>query len=563
MTDVLIVGAGPTGLTAAAEAVRHGLSVRIIDANESRSVHSKALVLHSRSLEIFTDMGFADKVLESGQEFRALNIYADGKALSSINFRTIDWQDAIYPFWLSLPQSETERCLEKHLAHLGVSVERQTKLSELAQFDDHIQASLSHTNETDEDQSKEPVEAKWLIGCDGARSTTRKLCNIPFKGSTEDDVFILGDVNIDWEHPEDEGYNFMAPEGVLLVVPLPEPKCYRIIAHMPNLGPEQKPDINLELLQTLMNQRTKQAAKVYDLAWSSSFSVKHLVADHHRQGRVFLAGDAAHIHSPVGGQGLNTGIQDAYNLIWKLALAQQGRGTDELLNSYEVERHAVAEATIKNVSFATKIVTLKNPLSKALRNQLSSILVNTDAVQNRFGRNVGMLDIRYETSSVVQEDNPQTKPVQRVRNAIGDNLHFNKGPKSGERCPNVLFLGESGGPHSLIDYLYGTQHTLLLFTGLSDKYPSQKLKQIHTQVKQNFPEIIKCYLVSTAKIDTSVWEGEVIVNKDAALHKRFGASEETLYLCRPDHHLGYRSQPVDVGLFFEYLKQVFIQVSDG
>lgn len=557
MIDVLVVGAGPTGLTAAAEAVRHGLSVRIVDANAIRSIHSKALVLHSRSLEIFTDMGLVDQVLKRGQEFRALNIYADGKVLSRINFRSIDWQDALYPFWLSLPQSETERCLEEHLAQQGVKVERLTQLSSLRQLDDRVEATLKQVGKAGEPVSETQVEASWLIGCDGARSTTRKLSNIPFEGSAEDDVFILGDVFIDWSQAEDEGYNFMASDGILLVVPLPEPKRCRIIAHMPDLRPEQAPDITLELLQSLMDQRTGLDSKLQDLAWSSNFSVKHLVAAQHRQGRVLLAGDAAHIHSPVGGQGLNTGIQDAYNLIWKLALVQRGEGTEQLLDSYEEERHDVAQATIKNVSFATKVVTLKNPLSKALRNQLAAILVNTDAVQNRFGRNVGMLDISYHHSDVVWEDGIKTKPAHQLRKVMGSGTPFDKGPKSGERCPNVLFLDHKGAAHSLIDYLYGTEHTLLLFSGLSEQRPSHTFHQIQALVAQRYSEMIRTYLVMTSAVPESAWEGTALVNTDSALHHRFGAREEALYLSRPDHHIGYRSQPVSTELFSRYLEQIF------
>ena len=557
MTDLLVVGAGPTGLTAAAEAVRHGLSVRIVDISEKRSIHSKALVLHSRSLEVFTDMGFADHVLQGGQEFRALNIYAEGKKLTRIDFRFIDWQDAIYPFWLSIPQSETERFLEEHLSRLGVQVERQTQLTDLTQLDDRVQATLASVDKAGEIVSEEIVEVPWLIGCDGARSATRKLCHIPYEGTAKDELFILGDVRVEWAELEDEGQNFMSADGIILVVPLPEPKRYRIIAHMPDLSVGQEPEITLELLQSLMDQRTNMEAHLHDLVWSSSFSVKHVVAANHRQGRIFLAGDAAHIHSPVGGQGLNTGIQDAYNLIWKLALMHQGKGTEKLLDSYDVERHEVAEATIKRVSFATNVVTLKNPISRTLRNQLAAILVNLDVVQNRLGRDVGMLSISYSNSSVIREDTARPKRAKQVLKGVSDSgTGFDKGPSSGDRAPNVLFLDEKGVPHSLVDYLYGTQHTLLLFAGLIDRSPSQTLHQIQAMVAQRYSGLINCYLVTPAALPTSEWEGSIIVNTDGAIHSRYGAIEEALYLIRPDNHIGYRSQPVMPDLFMSYLEQI-------
>lgn len=557
MTDLLVVGAGPTGLTAAAEAVRHGLTVRIVDASAHRSSHSKALVLHSRSLEVFTDMGFIAPVLQSGREFRALNLYAEGKAWTHIDFRTIDWQDAIYPFWLSLPQSETERCLEEHLARLGVQVERRTQLTALTQQADRVSATLRRTDEVGTVVSEEVVEVAWLIGCDGARSTTRKLCQIPYEGTAEDELFILGDVQIEWDKLADEGHNFIANEGILLVVPMPQPKRYRIIAHMPALVVGQEPTITLDLLQSLMDQRTGVVSHLHDLLWSSSFSVKHLVAARHRQGRVFLAGDAAHIHSPVGGQGLNTGIQDAYNLLWKLALVHQGKGTEALLDSYEAERHAVAEATIKNVSFATKLVTLKNPLSRTLRNQLAALLVNSDIVQNRLGRGVGMLDINYRESNIVHEEMPSPTLTQQVRQALGDQgADFQAGPHSGDRAPNVLFLDEKGAAHSLVNYFYGTRHTLLLFAGRSDRRPSPALQQIQTLVAQRYAGVINCYVVTTTLLPADDWAGQVIVNTDSALHRRYGAGAEALYLIRPDHHIGYRSQPVSVEKFAAYLAEL-------
>lgn len=556
MIDVLIIGAGPTGLTAAAEAVRHGLSVRIVDDRKSRSIHSKALVLHSRSLEVFADMGFIDQVLQNGQEFRALNIYTEGKTLTRIDFRAIDWQDAIYPFWLSIPQSETERCLEEHLARLGVQVERQTKLTELTQQDDRVQATLAHMNDAGEVISEEVADASWLIGCDGARSSTRKLSHIPYEGTTADELFILGDVQIEWEHPEDEGYNFMSNDGILLVVPLPQANQVRIIAHMPALSVGEESEISLELLQSLMDQRTGMAARLHDLDWHSSFSVKHMVAANHRQGRLFLAGDAAHIHSPVGGQGLNTGIQDAYNLMWKLALVHQGKGTEKLFDSYEAERHQVAAETIKQVRLATKIVTLKNPISRILRNQLAAILINTDAVQNRFGRNVGMLDINYRNSPIVKEEIARPKPMRQM---IGDGgAQFDKGPRSGDRAPNIVFSDEKGAPRSLVDYLYGAQHTLLLFSGLNDPHSSQTLQKIQEVVAQQYPGIIRCYLVTTAVSPKPTWNGDHIVDKDGAIHRRYGASEEALYLIRPDHHIGYRSQPVKPNLLMTYLEDILI-----
>ena len=271
-----------------------------------------------------------------------------------------------------------------------------------------------------------------------------------------------------------------------------------------------------------------------------------------------MAGDAAHIHSPVGGQGLNTGIQDAYNLMWKLALVHQGKGSEKLLDSYDTERHEVAEATIKKVSFVTSLVTTKNPISRTLRNQLAAILINTDAVQNRFGRNVGMLDISYRNSPVVQEHTIRLTPMLQVRKVLGRNVStFHQGPSCGDRAPNVFFLDEKSASHSLVDYLYGTHHNLLLFADLQLKAPSLMLEQVKTLIEQRYADRIDCYLVTTAARSASEWDGAMIIDRDGAIHRRYGVSEEAIYLCRPDHHVAYRSQPVQLDLFAAYLEQIF------
>eukprot|EP00957_Ditylum_brightwellii_P064282 4878308-Ditylum_brightwellii.AAC.1 len=226
-------------------------------------------------------------------------------------------------------------------------------------------------------------------------------------------------------------------------------------------------------------------------------------------------------------------------LMWKLALVHQGKGTDALLNSYEQERHEVAKETIRKVSKATKVVTLTNPISRALRNQLASILINFDVVQQQLGRAVGMLDISYQNSPAVREDMANRKST---------------GPNKGDRATNVLFQDEKGQPHSLVNYFRGTEHVLFLFMGLCDAKPSPELKQIQDRISKDYAGLIRSYLVAGTPVASSDWSGPVIVSIDGAIHRRYGADKEgALYLIRPDHHIAFRSQPVDVGLFFDYL----------
>jgi 6-methylpretetramide 4-monooxygenase / 4-hydroxy-6-methylpretetramide 12a-monooxygenase len=550
--DVLIVGAGPTGLTAALEAIRHGLSVRVIDQNPARSIHSKALVVHSRTLEIFQDMGLASCVLNNGRKFDALNIHTPDRRLARIVFEELDWQDAIFPFWLSIPQSETERCLEEHFNALGGFLERGTELIDLEQFPDFARVRLKHR-----DDLIETVEVPWVVGCDGARSRTRKLLGLEMIGKADDHVFILGDIRIGWDVPEGEGINILSPDGIVLIVPMPQPKRYRIIAHMPKLTISDMPHITLDCLQGLVNQRTNFEARLSNLTWSSVFSSKHFVVSHHRQGRVFMAGDAAHIHSPVGGQGLNSGIQDAYNLMWKLALVQKGKAWPKLLDSYTAERHETAEDLIAGVGMATKILTVKYRLAQKVRDQLAGVLLHLDPVRNQTGRNVAMLDIKYQAGPAVAKDLLPTHGFMRWLNINSNGLP--KGPFPGMRAPNVM-LSENGNVpgNSLFDLFHGTQHTLLIFSGLTESPDFQALVELSTGIQLQYQAQIRPYIISLEQPPALNGGGHFVHDSDSSIHRAYAARQPSLYLIRPDKYVGYRSRGIDQSQLSAYLDSILV-----
>lgn len=554
--DVLVVGAGPTGLTTAAEARRHGLSVRIIDKNDSRTPFSKALVVHARTLELFSDMGLVGRVLARGREFRALNLYANQKPLAHILFHELDWRDAPYPFWLSIPQSETEHCLEEHLNSLGAHVEWRTELVSFSQHPDHLSAQLRRA-----DGQVEECEATWMVGADGARSQVRSALGIDFEGSASDDVFILADVTMESQLADAEGYNLMAKDGITLIVPMPTPKRVRLIFHMPSLGVDDKADITLPMLQSLLDQRTGFTTQLSDLGWTSQFSARHFVAKHHRKGRVFLAGDAAHVHSPVGGQGLNTGIQDGYNLMWKLALHHKGHATDALLDSYESERHTVAAATIKNVKRATQLVTLRSSLAQGLRNQLAKLLMSADTVQNRMGRDVGMLTLSYAKSPVVAEDLPTSGLLSSLAQSLvgGDSMEFSTGPSAGELAPCVDFAAEPDAPLRFLDALQGTHYSVVLFAADDALAQAVAWNAAAAQLRSRYAETVKTLFVLRGTTAPPLGlSGAVLRDRAGALHNCYGAQAACLYLIRPDKYIAYRCQPISFDRLFSYLDRVLI-----
>ncbi|HEX5838128.1 MAG TPA: FAD-dependent monooxygenase, partial [Anaerolineales bacterium] len=434
------------------------------------------------------------------------------------------------------------------------------ELVNLEQFPDYVRVTLRH-----EGDSNETLDVPWVVGCDGARSLTRQLLGLELKGKADDEVFILGDVKIDWDLPENEGSNILSPDGIVLIVPMPEPRRYRIIAHMPALSITDQPEITLELLQDLVDQRTPFKMRLSDLTWSSFFSSKHFVVSDHRQGQVFLAGDAAHIHSPVGGQGLNSGIQDAYNLMWKLALLQRGQALPRLLDSYAWERHKIAESLITKVGMATKVVTLKMPLVQKLRNQLAGIVLNTNLVRNRMGRGVAMLDIAYKDSPVVAQDlvsNSATGQIWgRFKNLFGDSGHdFGQGPSAGMRAPNVTLPSDRAGlPSSLFDLYRGAHYTLMIFAGATGSPDIEDLIRTGAAIQAQYRAPIRFYVVATEPPGHLFDQARILVDADRRIHRAYASWAPSLYLIRPDKHIAYRSQSIDPDLLAAYLDRTLVR----
>ena len=278
--DVLVVGAGPTGLTAACEALRHGLRVRVIDHKQGRSTHSKALVTHARTLEVFETMGVADAMLAQGVPFAALNAHADSRRQAiRVDLLGLPWGDTAYPFWLSIPQDATEHVLEGRLKSLGGVVEWETSLEEVHERDDHVEALVER------DGGTERVTARWLVGCDGGRSRVRDQVGLRLKRRDAGATFVLADVKSTLPITQDEGYVYLAPQGLLLVVPMPEPDRWRIIAHVPTPAKKSQLTVDAAFLDDLMRQRSGLEFGSHDVKWTSQFDLGHGLANHYRKGR--------------------------------------------------------------------------------------------------------------------------------------------------------------------------------------------------------------------------------------------------------------------------------------
>ncbi|MBS0559571.1 MAG: FAD-dependent monooxygenase [Proteobacteria bacterium] len=392
MTQVLVAGAGPVGLTMAAELARYGVAVRILDRNAARTDKSKALVVWPRTLELLDRAGCAGNFLGSGMRLNGARIVAGGRPLARIGFGEVA---SPFPHGLMIPQSETERLLEDHLAGLGVRVERET---ELAAFDADAKGVVATLRRPNGDE--ETLEVDWLIGCDGAHSTVRHALGLDFGGDTLMTDWILADVHLDGLGvPPDELAIYWHAEGILVLFPISSGR-YRVIADAGVVqGDARRPDPALAEVQAVLDRRGPGGVAVRDPVWLSSFRINERKVKDYRAGRVFLAGDAAHVHSPAGGQGMNTGMQDAFNLAWKLALACHGTArAPVLLDSYSAERSAVGDEVLRDAGRMTEIAILRNPVLQALRNAAARVVLGLGPVRHGMAEALSELSVGYPQS---------------------------------------------------------------------------------------------------------------------------------------------------------------------
>ncbi len=394
--EYLIVGAGPTGLALAIELRRFGLSVRLIDKADRPAQWSQALVVQARTLEQFDRYGIADQAVAQGRKISKAQIWSNAKQIASLDFGRIPSR---FPYLLFLPQNETEELLTAHLRSLGVEIERQV---ELISFENLVGGIGISAQMRYPDGREERERFRWMAGCDGAHSTVRAGMGVAFEGTTSSLNFQLGDLRLAGRDvPGDELQIHLHRGGdVLALGRLQDGACRVVLAlHRQQTSDQQRmpelEDFNSAFRRCGLNITAEAAI------WKVPFLVNQRKAAQYRQGSVFLAGDAAHIHSPVGGQGMNTGIQDAANLAWKLAAVGQGADV-RLLGSYNEERGKVGEQLLRGTSRGLKLATASNLLLGSVRDFLIHHATRLQRVQAAMGRAISEVSINYRGSSIVR-----------------------------------------------------------------------------------------------------------------------------------------------------------------
>ena len=389
--DVLIVGAGPVGLLLANECARRGLSARIVEARARQSEHSKALAIFPRTLEIFDMAGLVGPFLDAANRVTSIRVVSHGRTLARVRFAP---EESPYPFIAMVPQDVTEKLLAEALQRKGRAVEYQTSFVSAEERDDHVGVTLEH------DGRRAEVTAAFVVGCDGAHSAVRHVLNLPFEGAQYEDLFLLADVQTNQDLPADELQLCPSEFGPAAIFPMSATRR-RIVATVER--PEG--DVpSLELVRSILSRRAPAGIEARSIVWASYFRIHHRQVANLRVGRMFVAGDAAHIHSPFGGQGMNTGLGDAWNLAWKLDLALRGRGNERLLESYSAERRPVIKDVVETTDRLTRAMAMANRFAQALRDTVIPALSHLSPIQHAFVRKLSGLGIAYGDSPIVEGD---------------------------------------------------------------------------------------------------------------------------------------------------------------
>ncbi|KAK0735414.1 FAD binding domain-containing protein [Apiosordaria backusii] len=538
--DVLIVGSGPVGMALALELALHRVSFRIIDKLHAPSHTSRALIIQPRTLELFSRYGAAEELIPRGRILQGMAICLDGKPAGVIPLNEFKSAETRFPLPLNISQAETERFLLEALSSRGIAIERSLTATRIVQDDNGVTTTLeSH------DGRKKDVRSKYVIGCDGARSFVRPAVDMDFKGSTYSQPFLLCDVHIrNSLRRQDQGLLQLSREGMFAIFPIRQ-DLFRVVVSglAAEFGPQGDTSSvpTLEHFQSLYDKFTPPGSgTLEDPVWISRFRLHVRGVDKYRVRRVFVAGDAAHISSPVGGKGMNTGIQDAINLGWKLALVLQGqvKDADAFLDTYHTERYPVGQELLQSTDRMFTFMTSTNPFFIPIRNfavrYILPWLITTDWWNKGIYRFLSMFGVTYRKTSAI----------------VGTATGF-KGPvRGGDRLPDVKLLSSSSRglqPTTMQALCVGGSHHLLLFSGSQSTKQTNELEYARDEVLRVVAFEMKIHFIhrQSTQDRTAIFNQEYLcpagVAEEIAM-KQFGFCEEFLpgyILVRPDGYVAH------------------------
>ena len=531
--DALIVGAGPTGLALATQLQTFGARFRIIDRLRDRTRESRALAVQARTIELLQTLGLGERLVARGNTSTRLKLHLEGRPVAAAILGDIGAVDTRFPFILFVSQAETEAVLNDYLSAAGVVIERGAELVAFEREDDGLRCLVQR-----DDGRHEQLHTRFLVGCDGAHSAVRKGSGIPFEGGSYPQDFALGDVEADGPLEPNAINSFAGGGGVAMFFPLGRPTTWRVIAMAADKHPEPQRlsspgvagDLGLSELQALVDPPTASTIRVRDPAWLTRFHLHHRQTANYRKGNVFLAGDAAHIHSPVGAQGMNTGIQDAWNLGWKLGLVARGLADNRLLDTYEAERWPVGQFLLRYTdrlfSTFTRVMSGRPLATWARRVAVPHVvphLLGSRWLRRAAFAFVSELGIRYRKSPAVAEGEPRQRD----------------GPRPGDRLPDAEVL--VNGRRTYLQQALAGPHLALLLCGDARRWDSIELDRLGERYGR---------VMSTFCLSPSGSDGPLVDEKGNAF-ARLGVHDAAQYLVRPDGYIAFRS----AGRTFDQLDQ--------
>jgi 2-polyprenyl-6-methoxyphenol hydroxylase-like FAD-dependent oxidoreductase len=497
-TDVLIVGAGPTGLMLACQLARRGVRATIIDRHAGPARETRALGVQARTMEIYTQLGVVVRALGLGHKGTGANIWANGKRSARVPIGETGSGVTPYPYIFILGQDDNERILGDRLREFGMTVQWNTELTALEQHEDHVAATLKlHGN-------LKTIRAAWVAGCDGAHSAVRELNRIGFPGAPYEHSFFVADVSASGPMVAGELNVFLWRRRFHAFFPMRGEDHWRIVGILPEALMGKK-DVAFEDILPTLQEEWQAEIEIRKCTWFSTYRIHHRAASRFRAGRCFLLGDAAHIHSPVGAQGMNTGLQDAYNLGWKLALVAQRRAGAALLDSYEEERLPVARRLLETTDRAFRLVISDHWLARFARTQivarLAAFALRFQAVRRFAFRTVSQVGIHYRES-----------PLSETRDGLPESA-----PQAGDRFP---WVGD------LLPQLGDLDFQLICFGQSSPGIQNAFLKISEIPGDENRPEFEQAQVPFPS-----------------------------FYLLRPDGHVGLCGRQADAATITRYLRE--------
>lgn len=511
-TDVVIIGAGPTGLSLACQFVRYGIDFVIAEKNEAITPYSKAIGVQARTLEILDQIGLAREAVSRGTIAERARLLTDGEVRGELDFSNIGKGLSPFPFVLMLEQSKTEQLLYEYLQSHKRNVLWKTELETFSAADSGIRAHLRSP-----DGASQIIDAKYLVGCDGPKSLVRQTLGLAFEGSTFERIFYVADVQMDWQFNHDSLHVCFAENSFVVFFPLKGEKRYRIVGVFPEEFDKEAGEILYEEIESRIKTEAKLDLDIQNVEWFSTYKVHTRHVNRFSAGRCFLAGDAAHIHTPAGAQGMNTGIQDGYNLAWKLALVIRGKAGERLLQTYNEERLENAKHLLKTTDrlfgFAAGTDWFMNFLRLNVLPPVAKHILSFEPIRKFLFPLISQTGITYRHSSLSDHAGDEDFEV-----------------KAGDRMPYFLVDGAS-----IYDKLNQPTFHFIAFSTEDSGFRAMK-----DELNARFFEFVDFIAIALSREVAEV----------------FGANKDFVVLLRPDNHIAFISSDISSRRVQEYLSEL-------